>query len=129
MTITWHTLFSRRLYRVGLAIFFVGTLYLMFSQPGQVKVGLYINDKMAHAITFFILTLLFSRGLPQYYGLWALVGLAVFGFIIEGIQYFVPWRSFSVADWIADVVGIVLYHILHLIRVRFVKVKRARRIA
>lgn len=124
MTFTWHSLFSRRLYRIGLAVFFLGTIYLMFSQPGQVQLSGLLNDKTAHAITFFILTLLFSRGLPQYYGPWALVGLAVFGFIIEGIQYFIPWRSFSVADWIADVAGIVMYHVLHLIRVRYVKVTR-----
>ena len=128
MIITWHRLFSRRLYRIGLVCFFLGTLYLMFNQPGQVKLALHINDKMAHAVTFFILTLLFRRALPKYYSTWALLGLALLGFVIESVQYFIPWRSFSVADWIADMAGIVLYHLLHLIRVRYIKVKRATRI-
>jgi len=126
MNIIWRALVSRKLYRVGLAVFLLLTIYLMFNRPDQVHLAGLINDKAAHALTFFILTLLFSRGFPDYYGYWALVGLAFFGLFIEGIQFLIPWRSFSVADWAADIAGIILYHILHEIRVRFVTVRRNR---
>ena len=125
MKLTWHSIVSAQLYRIGFALFLLATLYLMFYRPGQVSVGFAINDKVAHGITFFLLTLLMSRGFRRFYGYRILVGLALFGLVLELVQYLVPWRSFSVADWLADIAGIVAYHILHLVRVRFVRVDRS----
>lgn len=96
----------------------------MIDKPSAVQLDFTINDKIAHGITFFILTLLISRGYPDNYGLLMLLYIAAFGLLIEGVQYFIPWRSFSVADWFADIAGILVYHILHIVRVRFVIVRR-----
>ena len=39
-------------------------------------------------------------------------GLAGFGFTIEAVQAYLPYRSFSMWDWLADVLGVGLYLIL-----------------
>lgn len=122
--ILWRALFSPNLYRLFFYVFLAITLYLMIDVPVKVEPRWWLNDKVAHAITFFGLTLCFSRGLPVLYGPTALLGLAAFGMLIELIQYFIPWRSFSIADWFADLAGILLYHGLHLIRTRTVKIIR-----
>ncbi len=125
MKFIWRSIVSAKLYRIGFALFFIATLYLMFYRPSSMSLGFSINDKVAHAVTFFIMTLLICRGFRQYYGYGVLVGLALFGLLIEVVQYLLPWRSFSIADWLADIAGIVGYHILHLLRVRFVRVNRS----
>ena len=120
----WRVLFSRGLYQLMFVIAFLATLYLLFSVPSQNPSGL-INDKVAHAVAFFCLTLLLSRGLPQYYGVKMLLAMCAFGLGTELVQYFLPWRTFSMADWLADIAGILCYHCLHLIRTRFIKLTRA----
>jgi VanZ family protein len=120
----WQVLFSRGLYQILFAGAFLATLYLLFNMPSGNPPGL-INDKVAHAIAFFCLTLLLSRGFPQYYGVKILLAMCVFGLVTELVQYFLPWRTFSIADWLADIAGVLCYHCLHLIRKRFVKLTRA----
>jgi len=77
-----------------------------------------ISDKQAHFIIFFGITLLCSRGMRESYGLKMLLWLAVLGFVLEAVQWLVPWRSFSWLDWFADIAGILSYHILFLIKAR-----------
>ncbi|HDZ88316.1 MAG TPA: hypothetical protein ENH38_06830 [Nitrospirae bacterium] len=38
----------------------------------------------------------------------AVVLSSVYGFFIEVVQYFIPWRSFSMRDFAADVAGAVI---------------------
>ena len=124
MNFTWRSIVSAKLYRIGFVIFLITSIYLMMDKPGDLQLGFVINDKLAHGVTFFILTLLISRGYPEHYGLVMLSCIAAFGLLIEGIQYLLPWRSFSIADWLADIAGILVYHCLHIVRVRFVRVRR-----
>ena len=124
MNFIWRSLVSAKLYRIGFVIFLITSVYLMMDKPGDLQLGFAINDKLAHACTFFILTLLISRGFPDHYGLLMLAYVAAFGLAIEGVQYFLPWRSFSLADWLADIAGILVYHGLHIVRVRLVTVRR-----
>jgi VanZ family protein len=35
--------------------------------------------------------------------------LMAYGIGVEILQYFTPWRSFSVADMLADATGIILF--------------------
>ena len=125
MNLIWRSLVSAKLYRIGFAFVLIATLYLMFDNLQAVPAGFKINDKLAHGITFFMLALLLSRGFPDKYDYKFAIGLVLFGLAVEGIQYVIPWRSFSIADWIADIAGVMVYHILHLIRVRFVRVSRS----
>ena len=120
----WHALVSPKLYRLFFYGAVIGTLYLMFNVPSQIVASGLIDDKVAHFITFFFLTLFFSRGLPKWYGWKVLLALCAFGLIIEFIQFALPWRSLSLADWIADIAGVLGYHILHMIREKLVVVKK-----
>jgi len=75
-----------------------------------------INDKLAHAIMFFFLALFYGRGLPNHYGVISISALILFGLVTEFIQYLLPWRSFSLFDWLADIVGILSYHLMHTVK-------------
>lgn len=71
------------------------------------------NDKLSHLLTFLLLALLVDRGWPSaaFFSRKALPLLA-YGAAIELIQHFVPNRSLSFADWVADGAGILIYLLL-----------------
>lgn len=65
-----------------------------------------LNDKEAHIIAFFALTVMLQMGLPQIRKMdLALLALLV-GAAIEVVQLFTG-RSASVTDWLADGLGIL----------------------
>lgn len=73
-----------------------------------------IWDKAEHAGTFFGLMLLaclaYQKQVPP---TTLALCLAVYGVAIECIQFFIPSRSFSVWDMVADGVGIVAMWCIH----------------
>lgn len=79
----------------------------------------FISDKQIHFLMFFTLALLCSRGMRQHYGIKLLILLAGFALLTEFLQWLVPWRSFSWGDWLADIVGILSYHALYLLKAYF----------
>ena len=106
-------LLNNKTYRLLFILAIIGTLVLTLGIPtGLAKTGL-INDKVAHASTFFVLAFLYSHTLGYKYGLQVILLLTAFGLMIELIQYFLPWRSFSWLDWLADIVGIIGYDVIH----------------
>ncbi len=67
------------------------------------------SDKLVHVLMFFVLALLWQLAYPRRGIDWiGLGGLAAFGLLIECAQFLLPWRSFSLADLLADVAGILL---------------------
>ena len=69
-----------------------------------------INDKLGHALVFLFLAALAHAGWPEQgfgwrHGVW----LMAYGLGLECAQYFVPGRFFSVADMLADAVGILAW--------------------
>jgi len=104
---------SNKTYGFLFIVAIVGTLLLTLSVPtGIVQAGL-INDKTAHALVFFVLAFLYSHTVGNDYGVKEVSLLIFFGLFIELIQYFLPWRSFSLLDWLADIVGLAGYEIIH----------------
>ncbi len=74
------------------------------------------NDKVIHAVVFFgfaVLVDLSSSRKP--FWLWKGLPLLIYGVAIEVMQYFTPFRSFSIMDMVADFAGILLYFALKLI--------------
>ncbi|MEH6455638.1 MAG: VanZ family protein [Cocleimonas sp.] len=72
-----------------------------------------VNDKLIHAVVFFgfaVLVDLASSRKP--FWLWKGLPLLAYGIGIEVMQYFTPFRSFSVADMVADFAGILIYFLL-----------------
>lgn len=98
--------------------FWVATKKLDF--PPELEV----NDKLIHIVVFFGFALLVDLSSSRRpFWLWKGLPLFVYGVGIEIAQYFTPFRSFSIADMIADLSGILIYFILKLLILRVVKVK------
>jgi VanZ family protein len=67
------------------------------------------SDKLEHAVAFLVLGMLALRGFPRLPAWRAIFpGLLAYGMLIECIQWTLPWRQFSIGDWVADGVGVVL---------------------
>jgi VanZ family protein len=68
-------------------------------------------DKAQHALAFGVLMLLGYFAYPKYF--WRLViGLTVYGVVIELIQSWAGWRQGDVMDALADMVGVLLMGLL-----------------
>ena len=81
-------------------------LVLSVIKTGSPLPGEY-SDKIEHALAFFLLAALAGighagSGLARH----LLLALIVYGLLIEGIQWCIPWREFSLLDWAADTVGV-----------------------
>ena len=106
-------LINKKTYRLLFIIAIVLTLVSTLSVVSKsVSVHL-INDKLGHALMFFFLAFLYSHSLGKKFGVKAMFGLAMFGLAIEVVQYFLSWRSFSILDWLADIIGIIAYDVIH----------------
>ena len=84
------------------------TTFLMLIELKPQAAGWIYADKLQHIIIFIILA---SSGFSAYFHKRWLVtsGLIFFGLAIEGLQSaFTLTRQASVADWIADVVGVTI---------------------
>jgi VanZ family protein len=69
-----------------------------------------VNDKASHVLAFFGLALLLDFSFPDSgLGRRKILALLAFGLLIEVIQYYLPYRTFSLLDWAADGAGIALY--------------------
>ena len=69
-----------------------------------------VNDKVNHVLAFFVLGLLADFSFPERgFGASKILALLGYGLLIEVVQYFLPYRSFSLYDLAADAVGLALY--------------------
>ena len=65
-------------------------------------------DKQNHFIAFFVLFMLLSFAYTHFSTLKKIALLLLVGFQIEAIQYFIPGRSSSFMDIVADSIGIII---------------------
>ncbi|WP_093069949.1 VanZ family protein [Thiothrix caldifontis] len=79
--------------------------------PGSGE-GLPHADKLLHAGALFGFALLLDLATTRSFWRWQVPILLSYGAFIEIAQAFTPWRSFSVADFVADATGILLYWLL-----------------
>ena len=72
-----------------------------------------LSDKLWHGFTFFILAGLSDLAYPEgHFTTIKFIILSLYGFLIEVIQFFIPYRSFSMADMAADVTGLLIYGLI-----------------
>ena len=94
------------------------------TQNLEVPLGFAFADKFKHIVVFigfsFLIDLAISR---QPFWLWKASPLIVYGLMIEILQYFSPDRTFSLWDWAADIIGILLYFIVKMIIYRVLSEK------
>ena len=99
------------IFRISLTAAVTGILILA-TTPLEYPVVSGINDKLNHLFAFFVLSLLANYSFPdKQFGRAVFLPLMGYGLAIEIIQYFLPYRMFSLFDVAADAVGIVIYWI------------------
>ncbi len=82
--------------------------YMAFT-PVESGLQTKFNDKILHALGFFIMAMMAQFAHPKTSFTILTVGLAFFGFAIELVQAYLPYRSFSLWDLGADVLGASIY--------------------
>ncbi len=95
---------------------------VLSSMPGSVSYSIKNLDKLAHFGTFFLLSflLLFAYKFSTPFFTTPLV-MAVFGLAIEVLHLYVPRRVFSMYDFAADLLGIIVALIIYrMIRSKFI---------
>ena len=98
-------------FRIALAAAVSGILILA-TTPLSYPVVSDINDKVNHVLAFFVLALLAEFSFPEKKSSLAMIlPLLAYGIAIEIIQYFIPYRMFSLFDVAADAAGIGLFKI------------------
>jgi VanZ family protein len=89
------------------AVLLIG--YLAFGKVEETPIAT-INDKFGHCAAFLALAFLLDFASPrQSWGLAKLIPLLAYGLLIELVQYFLPYREFSLWDLAADTLGLILY--------------------
>lgn len=115
------------MFRAGLWTALVIVLYLSTMKidgplPGD------LSDKFYHGLCFFILGFIADYAYPlSGFTARKYIPLFLYGVLIEIIQYFIPYRSFSLADMLADALGLGVYGLsawlLGRIAIRMVRLK------
>lgn len=111
-------LILRQLQRVPVAmhrfLFFslLAFVLIMSLIPGEADPSGFINDKVKHALVFFVLAFVMEvLAYPsEHSGVRNALLLMMFGVLIEVLQGQTGYRDFSLGDMVADGVGIVLFY-------------------
>jgi len=96
-------------YRFALGAAFCAITYLALTSK-DIPVAGNINDKINHLAAFYTLALLVDFSWPKSgFRAAKACSLLGYGLAIEIVQYFLPYRSFSLFDLGADAVGMFIY--------------------
>ena len=82
-----------------------------------IDLGFSFQDKFLHFFVFGLLALLMARSFKKsrlklfrnYYHVFAILFTALYGIVDEYHQYFVPGRFSTVGDWVADLLGAIIF--------------------
>lgn len=100
------------LFRVAL---FVATLVAtrLATAPIEAVPFAGLGDKVLHAGAFLVLAGLLDFSFPATrFTAGKVATLLAYGMAIEVVQHFLPYRSFSLLDWLADAGGVALYAVV-----------------
>lgn len=101
--------FSLLCFRLTLATLLLLILHLA-STPLHYPVAGQLNDKLSHVLAFYVLAMFGDFSFPRVrFGLSKALPLMAYGLLIEVIQYFLPYRVFSIYDLGADALGVLAY--------------------
>lgn len=83
------------------------SLWLALKPLDHYVFSITLNDKIVHFIVFLGFAVLMDIALAnKNYWLWVGLPLIAYGALIEVLQSFTPYRSFSFWDWVADSLGV-----------------------
>lgn len=98
--------------RLLLVLLMVVGLWVATAPADQLRLPS-MNDKLIHMFVFFAFAMLADLAISRKpFWFWKGVPLVIYGALIEVVQFYTPNRSFEVADWMADLFGVVLYYSL-----------------
>lgn len=98
-----------RLFRIAL-FFAVVAITRLATAPLEEIPTLGVGDKVLHAGAFLVLAALLDFSFPATaFGAAKITALLAYGIAIEIAQHFLPFRGFSLLDWLADGAGVALY--------------------
>ena len=103
------------------------TLYFAFSNIEDTIVD-ELNDKFSHVLAFATLAFLADFAFShRSFDLHKIAALLLLGMLIEAVQHFIPYRTASFFDVLADSIGIAAYYLARPIvrQVPWLKSKRA----
>ncbi len=94
-------------FKIVFGITFIAVEYLALT-PQSFQIIESFWDKQNHLVAFMVLSLLVSLGYNRLTTAAKIALLMGMGLQIEVTQYFIPGRFFSLGDWFADALGILL---------------------
>ena len=101
----WLFRLSRPVLYGACAVVLVLSVIEMHQQPAFA-----FSDKVSHLSAFALLALLAEFAFPGRRAIrLAMWGLLFYGLFIECVQWLLPWREFSLFDWLADALGILIW--------------------
>jgi VanZ family protein len=100
---------SINLFRLALVLAFVAITYLATTGI-DLKTSGNVTDKIGHLMAFYMLAFILDFSFPRMqFDVRKIVILFVYGLMLEMIQYYLPYRTFSLFDLGSDGAGILLY--------------------
>lgn len=79
----------------------------------HIAVPAIFSDKVLHFAAFFGFSVFIDAAFkPKKFWIWSGFPLIAYGALIEVLQSYTPHRSFSVWDWVADIVGVVVFFLI-----------------
>lgn len=89
----------------------IGGCVIAFS-PAEAGLQPQLNDKFLHVVGFCVMGLFCHLAHPNAAFWKQIIGLSVFGLGIELVQAYLPYRTFSLLDWVADISGLLIYFVV-----------------
>lgn len=100
---------NARVFQSLLIVALIAILYLA-TTPSPPEITLSVSDKFNHLLAFYTLAILTDQALVKSRFIpWPALWLLAYGLFIECLQYFLPWREFSLLDLLTDAIGLALY--------------------
>lgn len=78
-------------------------------KPDNLEILATINDKILHFTAFFFMAFLVHAAYPKLFSLTKFTIPISYGAILEITQYFIPYRSASIGDFLADAGGTLCF--------------------
>ncbi len=99
-------------YRFFLVVGFIA-ISILAVMAFQSPVGISSSDKANHYLAFFFLSLCLDGSLSRRrFLVWKLPPLVLYAVSIECVQWFLPYREFSLLDVAADGAGVLTYWVI-----------------
>lgn len=86
----------------------LGVVFASLVSPSFLSMPVAVSDKLYHAVAYFVLTLVALYIFDDEQPLVVAVGVVVLGAGVEVAQGFVPYRTMSLLDAVANVVGVAV---------------------